>query len=135
MDFQEILFNSYAHGVTSLETCQTWFTKMDSDEQRQTLEKVLFLLVQAQPSPEVIHQAVVNSPIKPTMTPVVILLKNTLANAVTKLNQLPDSELFKSFTIVLFVFGQADNYRRVAYCQAGCNHEWHHFDNQNWTLA
>ncbi|ARK12912.1 DUF5958 family protein [Fibrella sp. ES10-3-2-2] len=132
MDFQEILFNSYAQGINSLETCQNWFANLNSDDQRQAFQKVLFLLVQAHPSPELIHQAVVNSPIKPTMTPVVILLKNTLANAVTKLKQLPDNELFKSFTIVLFVFGQADSYRRAVHCQAGCSHEWHHFDYQNW---
>ncbi|AKD54936.1 hypothetical protein SD10_08500 [Spirosoma radiotolerans] len=66
------------------------------------------------------------------MTPVVIMLKNSLANAATKLKQLPDSELFKSFTVVLFVFGQADSYRRVVYCKAGCRHEWHHFDYPNW---
>ncbi|AKD54935.1 hypothetical protein SD10_08495 [Spirosoma radiotolerans] len=63
MDFQEILFNSYAQGVSSLETCQTWFTKLNLDEQRQALRKAIFLLIQAHPSSELIQQAVTNAPI------------------------------------------------------------------------
>ncbi len=135
MTFQETLFNSYAHGVTSVEQCQAWFSKLAIDEQQQALRNILSLLIQAHPSPAMIQQAATDGPIKPTMTPVVILLKHSLAVAVTKLERLPNSESSKSFALALFIFGQADQHRRAVVCQAGCSHEWHQFDYQAWALA
>ncbi len=135
MNFQETLFNSYAHGVTSVEQCQAWFGKLTIDEQQQALRNVLSLLIQAHPSPALIQQAAANGPIKPGMTPVVIMRKHSLAVAVAKLKRLPNSELAKSFVFALFIFGEADRHRRATICQAGCSHEWHQVDYRSWVSA
>ncbi len=62
------------------------------------------------------------------MTPVVIFKTQSLKIAINKIENLPDSELSKSFVIMLSIFKTADTYRRETDCKHGCNHEWHNLD-------
>ena len=62
------------------------------------------------------------------MTPVVLLKTLTLKNAINKIENLPDSELRKSFIILLTIFKMADSYRREIICKNACSHEWHNLD-------
>ena len=40
-------------------------------------------------------------------------------------NKLTETELRKSFIIMLSIFKIADTYRRETECKNACNHEWH----------
>ncbi|MCT4665302.1 MAG: DUF5958 family protein [Flavobacteriales bacterium] len=65
------------------------------------------------------------APIKETMTPVVLFKTHAFKIATNKTVDLPDSELRKSFIIMLSIFKTADTFRRETECRNGCDHEWH----------
>jgi hypothetical protein len=68
------------------------------------------------PSDKLIPTAIKTAQIKETMTSVVLFRTQTFKIVINKIVDLPDSELRKSFIIMLSIFKTADKYRRETGC-------------------
>jgi len=86
---------------------------------------IRFFIEQSRPTGEVIDAAIRKIPLKPTMTPVVILKNNSFKVALSKILALPKTEYKKAFISLITIFKAGDSYRRNTSCKDGCTHEWH----------
>lgn len=128
----EINLNKFAQDLLTVNQILNWFDTFNLSEQKQIREKLSMFIQQAHPTEALINEGIKNANIKETMTPVVIFKTHTLKNAINKIMNLPDSELRKSFIIMLSIFKSADSYRRENECKNGCSHEWHNLkSNEN----
>ncbi len=125
----EININKYAQNKLTNSEIMDWFDQFDLSSQKETRDKLIMFVQQAHPSDELITKAIQIAPIKETMTPVVLFKTQTFKIAINKIEDLPDSELRKSFIIMLSIFKTADTYRRETYCKNGCSHFWHNLDD------
>lgn len=60
--------------------------------------------MQSKPKSEDIEPAIVNSGLKPTFTPCILLKKGVANHNLQKLENLPENELMKSFVLLLSLF-------------------------------
>lgn len=79
-------------------------------------------------SSETYQNAINSIPLRPTITPIVILKSFSTKIAFNKLEELPKSEQQKTITALLWIFKQTDTERRNTDCKNGCGHEWHNID-------
>ncbi|MCW2259665.1 MULTISPECIES: DUF5958 family protein [Sphingobacterium] len=70
-------------------------------------------------------QAIASIPLKPTLTPVVILKSFPTKIAFNKLEILRKDEQQKTIIALLWIFKQTDTQRRNTECKNGCGHDWH----------
>ncbi|MDA3616150.1 DUF5958 family protein [Polluticaenibacter yanchengensis] len=123
-----ILINKYAQDQISFEEIISWFDQKNEQSQFDLLVTVISCTQQAHPTNEMTQQAINTMPIKTSMTPVVLLSKYQFNIAISKILQLPQNELRKSFITILHLFKLADTDRRNKYCKNECYHEWHNLD-------
>jgi len=126
----EINLNKFAQNLLTDRDILYWFDKFNLSEQKQIRDKLTMFIQQAHPTEAMISAGIKNANIQETMTPVVIFKTHTLKNAINKITNLHDSELRKSFIIMLSIFKSADSFRRENECKNGCSHEWHNLKNQ-----
>ncbi|MDP9957447.1 hypothetical protein J2X97_003116 [Epilithonimonas hungarica] len=77
---------------------------------------------------ETYRKAIQTIPLKPTLTPIVILNKNSTKIAFRKLKDLPKDEEEKIITSLLWIFKVTDSERRNTDCKNGCGHFWHNLE-------
>lgn len=77
---------------------------------------------------EAYRKAISTIPLKPTVTPIVILNKNSTKIAFGKLKDLPKYEEEKIITSLVWIFKVIDSERRSTDCRNGCCHFWHNID-------
>jgi DNA-binding ferritin-like protein (Dps family) len=121
----ELNINKFAQNMLTDSAIFNWYDKLDISIQKDVQNKLAMFIQQSHPTDELIKNAIQMAPIKDTMTPVVLFKTKTLKNAINKIDKLPDSELRKSFTIMLWIFKIADTHRRDEICKNTCTHEWH----------
>ncbi|MGV8826817.1 MAG: DUF5958 family protein [Breznakibacter sp.] len=121
----EININKYAQYKLTDSEIMDWFDQFDLSGQKGIRDKLIMFIEQAHPTDELISKAIQIAPIKDTMTPVVLFKTQTFKNAINKIKNLPDTELSKSFIILLSIFKTADLYRRETDCKNGCSHFGH----------
>ncbi len=124
----EIKINKYAQNKLTYSEMLDWFEQFDLSLQKEIRDRLSMFIQQTHPTETLILKAIQSASIKETMTPVVIFKTQSLNVALNKIENLPDSELRKSFVIMLTLFKMADTYRRETDCKNGCNHEWHNLD-------
>jgi len=121
----EININKYAQDKLTDSLIMEWFDSFELSKQKEIRDKLIMFMQQSHPSDELISTAIKTAPIKETMTPVVLFKTQAFKIATNKIVDLPDSELRKSFIIMLNIFKIADTYRRETECRNSCGHEWH----------
>jgi hypothetical protein len=124
----ELNINKFAQNKLTDSEILDWFDQFDLTGQKEIRDKLIMFAQQAHPTDELISTAIKTAPIKETMTSVVLFKTQTFKIATNKIVDLPDSELRKSFIIMLSIFKTADTYRRETECKNGCSHEWHNLD-------
>lgn len=125
----EININKYAQNILTDSEIMDWFDQFDLLGQKEIRDKLIMFLQQSHPSDELISNAIQTALIKDTMTPVVLFKTQTFKIAINRIKNLPDSELRKSFIIMLSIFKKADTYRRENDCINGCSHFWHNLND------
>ncbi|WP_321281236.1 DUF5958 family protein [Marinifilum fragile] len=121
----EIYINKYAQDKLTDSEIMEWFDSFELSKQKEIRDKLIIFTEQSHPTDEMISTAIQTAPINDTMTPVVIFKTQTFKIAMNKIENLPDSELRKSFVIMLNIFKTADMHRRETDCKNGCTHFWH----------
>ncbi|PKQ60317.1 hypothetical protein BZG02_19900 [Labilibaculum filiforme] len=121
----ELNINKYAQNKLTDTDIMDWFDQLDLSSQKEIRDKLMMFMQQSHPTDELISNAIQTAPIKGTLTPVILFKTQTFNIAISKIVNLPDSELRKSFIIMLSIFKTADTYRRETDCKNGCTHEWH----------
>lgn len=117
--------NRLAQGLDPLEQGVMWFNAMEIGERRAIFRDLGVFVLQAHPTAEEVHLAVAQSGLRPTVTPVVMLVNTRLREAVAKMQSLPPKELERSFCLLILLLGIADMRRREGSCAEGCTHWWH----------
>lgn len=121
----EIVINKYAQNKLSFIEVMEWYDCFEISKQKEIREILIMFIQQSHPSDKLVSVAIKNGLIKETMTPVVLFKTQTFIIAINKIRRLPNTELRKSFIILLCIFKEADTYRRETHCKNGCGHEWH----------
>jgi hypothetical protein len=124
----EININLFAQDRLSFDDLMEWFDKQEQSYQKHILDKLLMFVQQVHPSDKSIIEGIDSARIKKTMTPIVLIQSHDFGIALAKISELPDSELRKSFILVINFFKIADSERRENDCKNGCMHEWHNID-------
>ncbi|WP_372456461.1 DUF5958 family protein [Streptomyces anulatus] len=62
---------------------------------------------------------------KPTVTPAVLIVRESLLQRMGKIINLPQAEYVKAFRVLLSTFVVADTRRRELECRGSCGHAWH----------
>lgn len=104
----EILVNKYGQELVNTELLLNLFGSFDMNSRKVFLSEILFLILQAKPKEEDIEPAIINSGLKATYTPCVLLKKGVANHNLEQLVNLPENELTKAFILLLSLF-------RIAY--------------------
>ena len=124
----DLYINRFAQDRINLEELLSWFSTLSNQEKREVIMTTATFLEQAHPDLETIEQGIKAIPMKPTVTPIVLLKTHSLKIAIAKILLLPERELEKSFLSLVSLFRIADTERRNKWCKDGCTHEWHNLD-------
>lgn len=108
---EEILLNKFGQGLVRIQQLIEKFELLDALRKREFLKDFLYLIIQSKPKKEDIQQAIVDSRLKLTFTPCVLLRKGVASHDLEKLVNLPENELTKSFILLLSLFKIAYNRR------------------------
>jgi hypothetical protein len=122
------MINSFAQDRINLEHIIVWFEDLNLEKQSETISRARLCLDQSHPNKETIEKAIELIPLKPTVTPMVLLKTKPFKIALQKMILLPANENKKIFITLISVFKIADTIRRNIWCKDGCNHEWHNLD-------
>lgn len=128
LDFEDIMINAFAQDKQTLEEVLIWFDSLDVEKQRKIVFITNLYLQQSHPSNELIENAIELIPLKPTITPIVLLKTQSLIIGLQKITSLPDNEMRKAFITLITLFKISDTHRRNTWCREGCNHEWHNLN-------
>ncbi|MFK7983184.1 MAG: DUF5958 family protein [Saprospiraceae bacterium] len=125
LDKDVIIINKIAQDLLSIEDGILWFDTLTETDKQSVLVLIKFFIEQAHPTNEIISEAIRKIPLTRTMTPVVLLNKNSFKIALSKILALPTAEYKKVFISLITIFKAGDSYRRNNLCKNGCTHEWH----------
>lgn len=107
----EILVNKFGQGLVAIEQLKEWFGLLEVLKQKEFLKEFLYLIIQSKPKKEDIEPAIIDSRLKSTFTPCVLLKKGLANHDLEKLVNLPENELTKTFVLLLSLFKIAYNRR------------------------
>lgn len=125
----EIIINKISQDKIGFDDGLAWFDKLDLFNQKGIIQKLIYFIQQSHPDKESIDLGLEIAPIIKTMTPAILLKTQEHYNlALNKIANLPDSEIRKSFIVLISVFKIADKRRRDIWCKNGCTHDWHNID-------
>lgn len=99
-----ITLNKYGQGLIVPEILADEFTDFGLIEKRNYLKEIIALLLQSKPLEEDIQPAILESKLKPTFTPCVLLTKGVANHHLQKIAELPESELNKALLLLLGLF-------------------------------
>ena len=128
MEEQGIIINKIAQGKLSIENGIEWFDSLSDVEKKSAFFTTKFYTIQSLPNENIIKTAIPKIPLKPTITPIVILKTNPFNIAINKISKLPENEYRKAFITLITIFKESDTYRRNTWCKDGCYHQWHNLD-------
>ena len=100
------------------------FQCLTIEQRAKTIQSLGIMTQQAHPTLAEATAAIDAGGLKKTFTPCRMLLNDNLDSQTTRLWQLPNSELDKSFILLINLYRIADKRRRVE-CGDECNHWWH----------
>lgn len=122
----EILINKYGQGLVSTEQLLDLFGSFDFGFQKVFLNEILFLILQSKPKEEDIEPAIINSGLKSTYTPCILLKKGVVNHNLEKLVNLPENEVTKAFVLLLSLFRIA--YKRRFVLEKDNPDKWWYWD-------
>lgn len=122
----EILINQYGQGHIDEDRIMLLFNSFDTDSRKLFFEKILFLILQSKPKEEDIEVAILNSRLKSTFTPCVLLRKGIENHHLERLIKLPDDEHTKVFKLLMSLFKIA--YRRRFEAEKNNPDKWWYWD-------
>ena len=122
----EILINQYGQGVISHEILVNIFENLAEEEKKVFLGELLNLIIQSKPLDIDIDDAIVQSGLKVSYTPCVLLKKGISQHILEKIISLPDNESLKSFILLLSLFKIA--YNRRFQKERGNANKWWYWD-------
>lgn len=122
----EILLNKYGQGLVNVQPLLSIFENIEVASKRCFLNDMLFLIQQSKPDNKDVESAIIESGLKPTYTPCVLLKKGVSNHNLEKLIQLPKYELNKVFLLLLSLFKIA--YKRRFAIEKNHPEKWWYWD-------
>jgi hypothetical protein len=107
----EILVNKFGQGLVAVEQLTERFGLLEVLKKKEFLNDFLYLIMQSKPKKEDIEPAIIDSSLKSTFTPCVLLRKGVGNHDLEKLVNLPENELTRAFVLLLSLFKIAYNRR------------------------
>jgi len=111
---QEILINKYGQGLVTLEEVVHMFNGLEAHQRRSMSIDIINLIVQSKPIDADIDDAIIESGLKRTFTPCVLLKKGVYGHNLQKIIDLPSNELLKAIKLLFSLFRVAYNRRFLA---------------------
>lgn len=107
----EILINKFGQGLVEIEQLSEAFGLFDVLKKKEFLNDFVYLIMQSKPRKEDIYPAIINSCLKSTSTPCILLKKGVANHDLEKIVNLPENELTKAFLLLLSLFKISYNRR------------------------
>lgn len=127
MDLEyEILINKYGQGLVNKEPLLQFFKSLEEISQKAILNDMLFLIQQSKAKDDDIDLAILNSGLKSTYTPCVLLKKGVLNYNLERIINLPKQEMTKVFLLLLSLFREA--YQRRFLMEKNNPEKWWYWD-------
>jgi len=122
-----ILLNQYVQGVVLKNEIENWFLSFEEVDKQSIVKSIWELATQAQIRESDIPIATINSGLKSTHTPVVIVSNDDtkLYSRGYKLSTLKGTVLKQAFSLVIECFALAEKRRKENEDKLECNHWWH----------
>ncbi|RXK87214.1 DUF5958 family protein [Filimonas effusa] len=121
-----ILINKYGQGLISDKELLDRFMLNDLTQKRNYLKGMIGLIGQSKPQDSDAETAILNSKLKPTFTPCILIKKGVASHNLQKLAELPEPELLKVLRIFLSLFKIA--YQRRFLKEKNIPHKWWYWD-------
>lgn len=122
----EILVNKYGQELIEIEPLLLIFEDLEIIPKRDFLTDILFLILQSKPKDSDIEPAILESGLKPTYTPCVLLKKGVATHNLNKIIELPENELEKALFLFLSLFRIA--YKRRFAIEKNNPDKWWYWD-------
>ncbi len=122
----EILVNKFGQGLVAIEQLTEDFSLLEVFQKKEFLNGFLYLIMQSKPKKEDIEPAILESGLKPTFTPCILLKKGVANHDLEKLVNLPENELKKVFVLLLSLFKIA--YKRRFAVEKDNPDKWWYWD-------
>ena len=127
IDTEEIQLNKYAQGLVEEKEITIYFCKFNVDQKREYLRELSSLIIQSKPEEEDISNSIVNSKLRTTFTPCVLLRKGGKEyHNLIKIIHLPEEELDKVLILFLHLFKIA--YQRRYLKEKNTPYKWWYWD-------
>ena len=101
---EEILINKYGQGLIDNIKLLENFIILNTEKKRSFLNDMIFLIMQSKPNDSEIEIVILDSKLKPTYTPCILIKKGIVLNNLNKITALPENELNKVFLLFLSLF-------------------------------
>jgi hypothetical protein len=122
----EIIVNKFGQGLVAIEQLTEDFSLLEVFQKKEFLNGFLYLIMQSKPKKEDIEPAILESSLKPTFTPCILLKKGVANHDLEKLVNLPEKELTKVFVLLLSLFKIA--YKRRFAVEKDNPDKWWYWD-------
>jgi hypothetical protein len=124
----EMLFlNQLAQGLRSDQDARSWFQDRSKEDRKEILRFAVDMARQAGARDEDVHGAVLQSNLKATFTPCVMLSRSPLKTQYHRILELPSGEWEKALLLIIALFSVA-NARRVAEHPENYRRHWWNWD-------
>jgi hypothetical protein len=120
----ELLVNKFGQELIDEVELGKVFSEYDMPTKKAFLLDMINLILQSKVTNEDIDLAIINSKLKPTFTPCVMLKKGLKGNNLYKIQQLPESEFAKIFSLFINLF-KVGYQRRFTYEKNDPNKWWY----------
>jgi hypothetical protein len=121
---RQLLLNQVAQGIHAVDDLLKEVDVGDSHERLAWFDDLAMAVSQSHPQPTEVEQAIVESGVKATLTPSVLLRANPLGQALSTMRELPTHETHTTFRLLVTLLGISDGRRRAS-CDGDCHHWWH----------
>ena len=123
---EAILVNKFGQDLIGINEMLELFSNFDLNIKRNFLREINSLIRQSKPKEEDIEESIINSGLKLTYTPCVLLKKGVVNHNLEKLVNLPENELTKAFVLLLNLFRIA--YKRKFVVEKENPYKWWYWD-------
>lgn len=121
-----ITLNKYGQGIVNVEVLSDEFSDLELTGKRIYLKEIIALILQSKPRVEDIPLAILESKLKSTFTPCVLLTKGIMNHNLQKIADLPETELNKSLLLLLGLFKVS--YQRRFQAEKNNSDKWWYWD-------
>lgn len=121
-----ILVNKFGQDLIRVNELLKLYSHFDLNSKRSFLQEINSLILQSKPKKEDIEPAILESGLKSTFTPCVLLKKGVANHNLVKLVNLPKNELTKAFVLLLSLFRIA--YKRRFLVEKDNPDKWWYWD-------